>query len=248
MESPAGTPTTIVIPLYNRAELTRVCVKSIRTHTPPHSYRLVLVDNGSTDGTQMLCRHLPGTTVLRNDMNRGFAAACNQGAAAADTPYVMFLNNDTWVGPGWLPPLVATLMAYQDTAAVGARLTYPDGSLQHAGVAVDVNDRGLLEARNLHTEKPRGPTEAVTGAAMMVDRRRFDEVGGFDEGYWNGYEDVDLCLQFRDRGWQIRYEPNSTIVHLESASGVERWRGVANNVMRLQEKWLGNHERLHHPS
>jgi GT2 family glycosyltransferase len=81
-----------------------------------------------------------------------------------------------------------------------------------------------------------GPVTAVTAAVMAVRRAAWDQVGGFDEGYWNGYEDVDLCLRLRAAGWSVFYEPASTLVHAESVSGPERFSAAAANIARLQ-RW-----------
>lgn len=217
--------TSIVIPHYASLDLTEACVAAIAMNTD--DYELVIVDNGTGDP-------LPGL-VIRNADNRGFAAACNQGAAAAHHDHIVFLNNDTEPHPGWLPPLISSLNA--DTGAAGSQLVYLDGSLQHAGVWLYRNSRGVLTAENRHQAHSTGLVEAVTGACMAVRRDAFDEAGGFDEGYWNGYEDIDLCLTMRDMGWSIRYEPASVVTHHESASGAERWSGIIGNVQRLQRKW-----------
>jgi GT2 family glycosyltransferase len=173
--------------------------------------------------------------VIRNAVNRGFAVGCNQGAAAAVSDQVVFLNNDTEVHAGWLPPLLEAMT--EDVAAVGSLLVYPDGGVQHGGIRLHRDHRGVLVAENIHEEGNRRDVEAVTGACMLVDRARFWAAGGFDTGFINGYEDVDLCLSFRQIGWRIVYQPASIVMHRESASGRERWAYVSDNVARLQVKW-----------
>lgn len=217
---------SVVIPCFNRADLTINCLASLRTD----NLETILVDNGSTDGT----RQLSGTTTLRNPTNLGFARACNQGAELATGGIVVFLNNDTEVHPGWLPPLVQAF-ADDQVAVAGPKLVYPDGRIQHAGVGIR-HRQGLIEAFN-RTEGEAGNCWAVTGACMAVRKPVFDELGGFDEGYWNGYEDVDFCLRVWEAGMTVRYVPESVVTHLESQSGPERWSGLRQNIERLQERW-----------
>ncbi|MFV1991084.1 MAG: glycosyltransferase, partial [Acidimicrobiales bacterium] len=126
---------SIVIPLFNRVDLTRDCVRALKRHTPDNLYELILVDNASSDETQLFCGSLQDVTALRNEQNLGFSVACNQGAAAATGEIVVFLNNDTEVHPGWLQ---AILVAFEDdeVGITGSKLLFPDGRVQHAGVVM----------------------------------------------------------------------------------------------------------------
>lgn len=177
------------------------------------------------------------TVVIDNDENVGFARACNQGAANASGDRLVFLNNDTIAQPGWLDRLDTAL---DEHPLVGARLLYPDGRVQHAGV--DIRDEaGILVAYNrrrglIDHPEPARPVDAVTGACLAIRRDLWDQLDGFDEGFVNGYEDVDLCL----RAGGAWYEPRAVLIHRESASGPVRWSHVRENVARLQEKhgWL----------
>jgi GT2 family glycosyltransferase len=240
---------SVIIPLFNKADLTRSCLAALIGATPPDLYEVVLVDNGSTDDTGALLDELDGdVTIIRNPQNLGFARACNQGAAAASGEHLVFLNNDTEVQAGWLEPLIGTADAHPTVGAVGSKLLYPDGTLQHAGVwIVDNRVQGILEARHRwHGQQDTvaeadvaQAVQAVTAAAMLVRASAFTAVGGFDEGYWNGNEDLDLCLQLGAAGWTIVYQPASRVVHYESASGPERWTKVGENILRLTRRWHG---------
>lgn len=148
---------------------------------------------------------------------------------------LVFLNVDTEPQPGWLPPLVHAL-SMPGVGIAGSRLVYPDGRLQHAGVDVH-RPGGRPVPANRQTEREAEDVEAVTAACMAVRRRAFDLAGGFDEGYWNGAEDVDLCLTVRSLGMRVRYEPASVVVHHESATGPERWAAVGANLDRLARRW-----------
>lgn len=162
-----------------------------------------------------------------------FAAHCNYGAQVGGDP-IVFLNDDTEPAAGWLEALCAPFTD-PTVGIVGCRLTYPDGRIQHAGVTLD-SPGGVLTAHNVHTDEPSREVDAVTGACMAVRRAAWDDLGGFDTGFVNGYEDVDLCLRARKRGWRVWYTADATVVHLESQSGPARWSHVRQNVERLQEK------------
>lgn len=189
---------------------------------------VVVVDNGTGHGVD-------ADQVIRNPDNLGFAAACNQGAEVASGELVVFLNNDCEVQGGWLEPLVENIEAGAGIA--GSLLVHPDGSVAHAGVAFHRTPDGTLVATNRTGEHAQSSVDAVTGACLAIRKDLFFRLGGFDEGYMNGYEDVDLCLQARRAGWTVMYDPASVVVHHESASGPARWTHVRQNVARLQERW-----------
>lgn len=213
---------SVIIPLFNRWDLTSACIAAL--NRTGFSGELVLVDNGSTDDTATQ------RVQVRNDRNRGFAVACNQGAAYASGDVLVFLNNDTEPQPGWLDALTSGLLA---ATVAGARLTYPDGTLQHAGIGVDFTRPPGGEAWGITHDGPSGHVDAVTGACLAIKRADFLHLGGFDDGFWNGYEDVDLCLR-AGRCW---YAADAHVIHHESQSGPERWRAVSENVYRLRSKW-----------
>ncbi len=241
---------SIIIPTFNKIELTRQCLRALLANTPALLHEIIVVDNGSTDGTPDFLRAEESAGRLRailNSENTGFARACNQGALSARGKYVVFLNNDTEVQSNWLAPLFSLAEADPAIAALGCKLLFPNGTIQHAGVAL-ANCEGhdpLLAFHLFAQEKSDFPLanqrrvyQAVTAACMFARKSHFDEVGGFDEGYWNGYEDVDLCLRFQERGWLTVYEPASVVIHHESQSGPERFRCVTENVQRFHQKWL----------
>lgn len=240
---------SIVIPCWNRAQWTLRCLQSLQATMQDGSYEVVLVDNGSTDATSRATDNpAAGVTVVRNEVNRGFAVACNQGARAATSDVVVFCNNDVIAKEGWLTPLLEALENPR-VGAAGSKLVFPDGSIQHAGVGLlyDADGEGWLDGFHLLYRQPAdsvaanqaGEMRAVTAAVMAVRREVFLGLGGFDEGYWNGNEDVDLCLKLGQAGWAVRYEPASVLVHQESVSGTERFRETTKNRERLTRRWAG---------
>ena len=231
---------SVVVPVHNRAGLTRRCLRLVLGDLPPDC-EVVVVDDGSTDATPQLLSEL-GEAIgsLRLRRNAGFAAACNAGAAAARGEQLVFLNNDTEPEPGWLEALLAYAGEHPEAEAVGARLLYPTGAVQHAGVAIGqdgyphnlyagfpADHPAVTRARRL---------QAVTGACMLVRRESFERLGGFDEGYLNSMEDVDLCLRLGEAGGEVHYCPAATVVHLESASR-GREDKFEPSVARYRQRW-----------
>lgn len=220
--------TSIVVLHYGRKELTDVCVDSLRTGS-----ELVIVDNA---GDYANAR---ADVLIRPKKNIGFARGCNIGARASTGDLIVFLNNDTVPHEGWLAALHRAFDE-PDVGIAGGLLVYPNGEVQHAGVEM-YRDNGTLHGRHSSPAlaHARRDVEAVTGACLAIRRPLFFELGGFFEGYWNGNEDVDLCLQAGDAGWTVRYEPGCVVTHHESASGHERWSQVRENIELLNTRWHG---------
>jgi GT2 family glycosyltransferase/glycosyltransferase involved in cell wall biosynthesis len=220
-----GTETrcSIVIPVYNRASLTRQCLDALfGEHRPAVTFEVVVVDDGSTDTTGTMLEAYREVRVLRHDRSLGFAHAVNAGAAAASAEFLVFLNNDTIPEPGWLDALVAQVEEHPRAAVVGSRLLYPNDTVQHAGIVITQehiprhiylgfpgDHPAVLKSRRFR---------AVTGACALFRRELFEAAGGFDVGFTNGYEDIDICLRFGEAGYEIHYCAESVLVHLEKAT------------------------------
>jgi|GEM_PF-538373 len=240
---------SIVIPCFNKAELTLSCLQSLQANTDPGLYEVILVDNGSSDATVNMARaEGPRLRVVRNEENTGFGPACNQGAALARGEYVLFLNNDTIVLPGWLEPLVAALDEEPALAAVQPKLLYPDGRLNDAGGLVFGGGEPWIYGKgNPEPDAPefscRRAPDYVSGACLAVRRSAFDEVGGFDDRYAPAYyEDTDLSFSFRAAGWKVLFEPASKVVHLEGGTaGTDLSQGIkrhqVGNAVKFAQKW-----------
>ena len=233
---------SIIIPAFNKVELTIQCLTRLAEATHGVEYEVILVDNGSTDGTQTLCDALSGDVqVLRNEENLGFAVACNQGAKVARGQYLVFLNNDTIPLEGWLTALVQEAQASPGVTVVGSKLLYENGTVQHGGIAFSwLYGTAYHIYLGVKADAPmvnrRRELQAVTAACMLVRREAFEEVGGFDEGFRNGFEDMDLCLRIRDRGGRVVYQPQSTLYHLESQTP-GRKAYERENLKRFLTRW-----------
>lgn len=174
--------------------------------------------------------------IVEHDRERaGFAETCNAGAARTTADILVFLNDDTVVQTGWLEALTQPLSGPEGVAIAGAALFYPDGQIQHTGVFLRRDPAGRLEAYNRRSQAKAGPVPAVTGACLAIRRDVWDELGGFDESYVNGYEDVDLCLRAREAGHEVVLTA-AQVVHLESRSP-GRFDHAQQNIDLLQQRW-----------
>jgi GT2 family glycosyltransferase len=238
------TPVTIVIPVFNRLDLTKQCLEALRRTTPAGLYDIVVVDNASTDGTADYLRRERAAGRLRavlNETNLGFGRACNRAAKLARGEFVLFLNNDTIPLPGWFEPLV-TAMDDRSIGAVGSRLFYPNGTIQHAGIALP---NGI--PTHIYRAQPgdyapaleRRDYPAVTGASILFRRDLLERLEGFDEIYEMYVEDIDLCLRVWEAGYRVVYEPASALIHLESAS----IRDIARRDEQVRAGWATMHAR-----
>jgi GT2 family glycosyltransferase len=232
---------SIIIPLFNRLLFTTICVRALKAVADNwDATEVIFIDNGSTDETAAFLSTLGSEfRVISNERNMGFAHACNQGAAAARGTALVFLNNDTVPQPGWLTALAGAMTGPLAPAVVGARLLFPDDMVQHAGLGFNARD----EPVHLFYGDPADgaastshAVPAVTGACLMVERRRFLDTGGFDEGYLNGFEDLDFCCRIRKDGGTVWYEAASVLYHFESASD-GRYRSDAANYERFEARW-----------
>jgi GT2 family glycosyltransferase/radical SAM superfamily enzyme YgiQ (UPF0313 family)/tetratricopeptide (TPR) repeat protein len=233
---------SIVIPVWNKMDLTVQCLTKLAEATTGIDYEVIVVDNHSTDGTGEVLRLVGGDLrVISNPENLGFAKACNQGARIARGKYLVFLNNDTIPLKGWLNALINEAEAHPEAGIVGSKLLYADGTIQHAGVLFMRNGLGPYHRyRQAPADLPavnrRCELQAVTGACLLIRRDLFEEVGGFDEGFLNSFEDVDLCLKVREKGRLVVYQPGSVLYHLESQTPGRKRHDDAN-AERLRERW-----------
>jgi len=234
---------SIVIPAWNKWDYTFRCLMSLVKNTDGIPYETIVVDNASSDETRVALPLLKGIRVHRNQENLGFARASNQGAAMARGRYILFLNNDTEALPNWLPPLVRILDTEPDVGIVGAKLLFPDGTLQHAGVGVAYAYPRPISPFHLRYRQPseasrqRLDLPAVTGACLLIRRELCHELGGFDEAFVNGNEDVDLCFRAREKGIRVVYTPESVLYHHESVTP-GRFAKATQNEILLHERWV----------
>lgn len=214
---------SIIMPVFNNVSYTLQCIRHILLHKPNALFELIIIDNGSDVHDSNKLDLISGAKVVRLGFNSGFAVACNHGVSISKGDLLLFLNNDTIPKDGWLDNLVNSYHSNYETRIVGSKLLYPEsGLIQHAGVYLDSECRPYhchefakeQDVRvNLEREVP-----AVTGASMLTDRQLFREIGGFDEKYRNGYEDIDFCMRARQSDVKILYCPSSSLYHYQSVT------------------------------
>ncbi|HYA14304.1 MAG TPA: glycosyltransferase, partial [Syntrophales bacterium] len=246
---------TIVIPTKDKVEILQRCIQSILDKTEYKNYEIVIVDNQSRDARTfryyMTMESNPRIKVLHFDKPFNFSAINNYAVANVDSPYVLFLNNDTEViSHEWLSAMLEHAQR-TGVGAVGAKLLYPNNSIQHAGVILGL--RGILGQKSVagHSHKYLpdkytgnflraqiiGNYSAVTAACLMMRKDVFLEVGGFSEDFAIAFNDVDLCLKVKQRGYLIVYTPYAKLYHHESISrGYETTS--EKQVRFFQEAWL----------
>lgn len=226
---PAAAPSaSIVIPVHGHARLTERCLRALVRHSPPTEYEVIVVDDASRDRTPEALAAVEGLTVVRNETNVGFVETCNRGAAAGRGEFLVFLNNDTEVQEGWLDALLDAARSAGGVGAVGSKLVYPDGRLQEAGGVVWSDGSGMNAGAGGDPNAPeysyRREVDYCSAASLLVRRDLWEELGGFDVAFSPGYyEDTDLCMALRSRGYRTLYEPASVVVHHEGAThGTDR--------------------------
>ena len=236
-------PVTIVIPTKNRSDLLQKCLASLERTVGAASVNVIIVDDFSEEeSTRSYLKQLSSRTRLpcrviqprSRSAEFNFSRLINEGVAAATTPLVLLLNNDTEaLDAGWLEEMVGW-MSIRGVGAVGAKLLYPDHTIQHAGVIVGSHG-GLADhifhrlpedviGFNFLTHAARN-VSAVTGACMLISKAAFDEVGGFNEDdFGMEYNDVDFCLRLGRAGKRVVFTPQATLLHRNAQSRGKGWR------------------------
>ena len=257
---------SIIIPTRDGLAMLQACLAGV-AHTDYPRLETLIVDNGSEQPAtlrfldEVQCE---GVRVLREPGPFNFSTLNNVAARAATGDLLCLLNNDVEVlEPSWLQFLVAQALR-PELGAVGARLLYPDGTLQHAGVVIGMGNAAGHAHRSQKPDDPGyfervrlpQPVSAVTAACIVVVRDKYLAVGGMDEGAFPvAFNDVDLCLRLNARGWQTFYEPRATLIHHESKSRgldltpVKRAR-FERELAALKARWKTDLETdpFHHPA
>ena len=243
---------SIIVCFFDAIAITSRCVDRIHQNTTGQNYELILVDDGSTDTGASGLGTRSGLRFVRSEENLGFTGAANLGARQARGEYLVFLNNDTEVEPGWLEALLDAARSGPEVGAVGAMLIGPDRLLQEAGGLIWSDATGLNYGRGRSPDEPeflyRREVDYCSGACLLVGRDLFESVGGFDECFAPGfYEDTDLCFTLRSKGRVVIYEPGARVVHLEGVTfGTADTPGVSQahsksgqhlNRLVFQAKW-----------
>jgi O-antigen biosynthesis protein len=241
---------SIIIPVHNQLVLTRDCLAALVKHPCKFSFEVIVVNDASQDETAAYLQQLRGLKVISHSQQMGFVDSCNDGAKAAQGTFLIFLNNDTQVQADAITQLIETFNTFPDTGIAGAKLLYPNGSLQEAGAAIfnDASAWNIGRFGNANDSRYQFVRECdyVSGAALAIRRDVFERLNGFDALFSPGYyEDADLCFRVRDTGLKIRYQSHAVILHVEGAtSGTSRESGMKAYQALHQQKFLQRWERI----
>lgn len=262
-DSLRSTAVAVVIVNWNTKLLLSECLSSVSRHTASGVRTdLVVIDNGSTDGSCDLARReWPNVRLIENQDNRGFTRATNQGIRATAGEYVLLLNSDAQLTDGCLELLVREMEDHPEVAAAGARLVAPTGRWQRTAAGQTptlrsaINHYLFLEYvfprsslfRGLYlTQDITSPqlVDWISGACMLLRRSALDQVGLLDERYFMYMDDVDLCGRLRAAGWSVAYVPAATAMHREGHSSVNAGAVVKLGALRNFHRYF---EQQHGP-
>lgn len=245
---------SIIIPVYNNVKLTLESLESIRKTADPNlTYEIIIVDDASSEDFKSALDNyssIQQVNYIRNKVNKGFAYSCNKGAKIATGKVLVFLNNDTIAIDGWLNAGYKTLTSDENIGIVGAKLLYPDNTIQHAGIEFQERKNHYLPLwpYHIHRNLPTNSEEvckqkeypAVTGACLFIKKDLFETINGFDESYGMYFEDVDLCFKVSELNKKIIYEPSCTLYHLEGKSSLDQKtidKLNINSSKKFYDKW-----------
>ena len=246
---------SIIIVNYNGCGVIVDCLTSIYGHLSTSAIEVIVVDNDSQDGSpELIAQKFPQVNLLRQSKNGGFGTANNVGARQAQGEYLLLLNSDTLVTGNILPTLLAQLTSDAQIGIVGPRLLNPDGSFQFS-IAHEISLWGewrtlrQVKKYRIPANRPALATQydhdqvvdIVVGAAMLMRRALFEQVGGFDEAFFMYFEESDLCQRVRALGYKILYTPAATVIHIGGYSVAQAAGPMAVEYRRSQRYYYRKH-------
>jgi GT2 family glycosyltransferase len=228
---------SVLIVNWNTQELLRNCLRSVFASDFVHPYEVIVVDNASTDGSpEMVERGFPSVTLLKNDVNAGFAKANNQAIEISRGEHVLLLNSDTEVAPETFSILLAAAEQNPNAGVLGCQLLNRDGSLQGScsrfPTFVSQTTYAFQRRLNKAFGRPRrfkpvwdgsavGEVEVVKGAFFWIRREVLDQIGQLDERFFFYGEEVDFCFRARQAGWKVMMVPGTTVSHFDGKSAAK---------------------------
>ena len=238
---------SIIVLNWNGTRVLKPCLAAIAQNTLIDEYEVIVLDNGSKEpGVEEAVGPYPKVRLIKEPINHGFAQGNNIAAKQVRGEFLVFLNNDTLPRRDWLRPLVNLHRALPEAGIVGSKLVDATGNTLYTGSY-------FRASTNAYTDTGRGypatfgseprECEVYVGCGILIKRELFDAVGGFDEHYFQGYEDFDLCLKVRERGLKVMYCPGSVVEHIENVSMKKlsrrtRRRSKERNREFFERRWL----------
>lgn len=245
---------SIVIISWNTRELLRGCLQSVFDTVQTRPFQVIVVDNGSTDGsTTMVRQRFPTVQLVENPSNLGFASANNQAFGCSTGKYVLLLNSDAQLLPETADGLVQILETNTDTAAVGPKILNRDGSFQAGGTDFPnlVNETLLAigAARWFrHGYFPSYPAEAVGGkvdwvggACLLIRQRALEQIGALDANYFMYSEETDWCYRAHRAHWIIQYSPAQRVIHYGGASSAQATAAMKSELYKSKLRFFAKH-------
>jgi hypothetical protein len=224
---------SIVIITKDTRELLEGLLDSIEKDASLRSLgsEIIIVDNGSTDGTEEFVRQsCPDAVYVRNDRNAGFAAAVNQGGGRAAGRYILLLNSDTRLIEGEVAKMITAAGNVSGLAVMGPQLVYEDLSLQRSVAAIPSlagevipGSQRISHAVSGGNTGPARDVESLIGAAIMIRKEAFDDLQGFDERFFFFLEETDFCLRARLKGYRVVFLPSVRMIHLQGRTVRKTW-------------------------
>ncbi|MGI0009808.1 MAG: glycosyltransferase family 2 protein, partial [Nitrosopumilaceae archaeon] len=238
---------TIIIPTKNNRDLLHRCITSIKNKTSYKNYEIIIIDNNSTrEDTVSYIKSLP-YTVIKYDAQFNFSKMNNLAVSRASGDYLLFLNDDTApLESNWLSEMVS-ICELDDVGVVGAKLVHGNNTIQHAGIALLKTGAGFHPLQGVNSKSPDyfgflnviRDCSAVTGACLLIKKKIFEEVGGFDEKFDLYYGDTDLCMKVRKHGCGVVYTPYAVLLHQGSRTIKEYATAffTVENYCHFIKKW-----------
>ncbi len=231
---------SFIVSAHNCVDLTRTMIQTLLETVDLDTHELILIDDASTDETPRYFESLADNCItLRNEKNLGFSESNNRAAQHARGEYLLFLNNDLELLPGWLEPMLELNQSRLKVGAIGnIQRNRATGLVDHAGIFFD------LEGMPTHAWKTRkrlppgdwSERNALTGACFLIKRALFESMGGFDTDYRNGMEDVDLCVRLKEKGLRLFVSHQSVIYHHVSSSPGRHTHNSRNSTL-FRKRW-----------
>ncbi len=243
----APTVSVIVLVLEDTGNLLK-CLDSIQAAPPAEvAFEVVVVANGTSNNALRPLLKREDIVLIRSSVNLGFGGGCNWASRFARGEYLLLLNDDATVEPGWMDSLLATLAEHPEAGMAGSRVVYSDGTLQEAGSLMWSDGASQFVGHHMPRDGEAyqwvRPVDYASGCSLLIRRSVWDELGGLDPVFFPGYyEDVDFCFRARTSGHKILYDPFSVICHAEGASTGSRWRNfiAAKNGATFLARWNGS--------
>ena len=245
---------SIIVPVYNQYETTLACLRCILAHTEA-GYELIVTDDCSEDDTATIARRIRGIAHVKTPHSLGFLGNCNHAAARARGDYLVFLNNNTNVQPGWLAALLQVFAEHPDAGVVGPQLRFKGGHLKDAGGIVWKDGSVWSFGQSRNHEAPEynylRDVDYVSGACLATRVDLWRRTGGFDPTFAPAScEDADYCFSVREAGFRVLYQPQSVVVHEEGVPhgvdlGPDAEVQQLHNRRIFRKKWANTLAALH---